>query len=113
MNFDQLKTFFSVASVGSFTQAARTLHLTQPAVSQQIQALEHSLGITLFDRSRKKVRLTSEGEILQSYSKRLFDLYEEIATLFEYQQTLKRGKISIGSTRVLGTYLVTRPKSTV
>ena len=48
MNFDQLKTFFSVALAGSFTKAARTLHLTQPAVSQQIQALEHSLGITLF-----------------------------------------------------------------
>ena len=106
MNFDQLRAFNSVASAGSFTQAARSLHLTQPAVSQQIQALEHSLGTILFDRSRKKVRLTREGEILQSYSKRLFDLYEEITTLFEYQQTLKRGKISIGSTRVLGTYFL-------
>lgn len=108
MNFDQLKAFYCVTLSGSFTQAAGMLHLSQPAVSQQIQALEHSLGITLFDRSRKKVRLTSEGEILKSYSKQLFDLYDEISTLFEHQQTLKRGKISIGSTRVLGTYFLPR-----
>lgn len=106
MNFDQLKAFYRVALTGGFTKAARALHLTQPAVSQQIQALEHSLGITLFDRSRKKVRLTTEGEILLSYAKRLFDLYEEISILFKHQQTLQKGKIIIGSTRVLGTYFL-------
>ena len=104
MNIDQLRAFYTVARTGSFTQAAGKLYITQSAVSQQVQALEHSLGITLFDRSGKKVSLTGEGEILLSYAKRLFDLYGEIVSLFELQRTLKKGKISIASTRVLGTY---------
>jgi len=106
MNFDQLKTFHKVAMTGSFTKAAKKIFLTQPAVSQQIQALESSLGIALFDRSGKKVRLTSEGEILLSYTNRLFNLYEEIETLFGQLQGLEKGKVTLGSTAVMGTYFL-------
>ncbi|MEA3486142.1 MAG: LysR family transcriptional regulator [Thermodesulfobacteriota bacterium] len=108
MNFDQLKTFHHVARAGSFTLAARELFLTQPAVSQQIKALEFFLGITLFDRSGKQVRLTSEGEVLLSYTDRLFHLYDEIETIFSRMQELKKGKITIGSTAVIGTYFLPR-----
>jgi len=104
MNIDQLKSFYRVARTGSFTKAAGELHITQSAVSQQVQALEHSLGITLFDRSRKKIFLTSEGETLSTYARRLFDLYEEIESVFELQQKLQKGRIKIASTRVIGTY---------
>lgn len=106
MNLNQLKSFHKVAVIGSFTKAARELFLTQPAVSQHIQLLEHDLGITLFDRSGKKVQLTSEGDILLSYTKQLFDLFEEIETLFDHLQDLKKGKITIGSTAVIGTYFL-------
>lgn len=106
MNFDKLKTFHKIALTGSFTKAARKLHLTQSAVSQQIRSLEDTLGITLIDRSNKRVRLTSEGKILLSYAERLFDLYDEMMALFELQQTRQKGKITIGSTRVLGTYFL-------
>ncbi len=54
MKFEHLKVFHRVALTGSFTKAARSLNLSQPAVSQQIQLLEHSLGIMLFDRQGKK-----------------------------------------------------------
>ena len=108
MNLDKLKTFHKIALTGSFTKAARKLHLTQSAVSQQIRSLEDTLGITLIDRSNKRVRLTSEGKILLSYTERLFDLYDEMVSLFELQQTLQKGKITIGSTRVLGTYFLPR-----
>ena len=108
MNIDQLKTFHQVANTGSFTKAADELHLTQPAVSQQIKALEASFGITLFDRSKKSVRLSNEGEILLAYTSRLFDLFEEIQTLFDQFQGLRRGKITLGSTAVLGTYFLPR-----
>ena len=106
MNIDQLKAFQKVALTGSFTKAASELFLTQPAVSQQIQTLESSLGTILFDRSGKKVNLTSEGAILLSYTERLFSLYEEIKTLFDHLQNLKKGKITIGSTAVIGTYFM-------
>jgi len=106
MNIDQLKAFHKVAYTGSFTKAARELFLSQPAVSQQIQALESSLGITLFDRSGKKVRLTGEGEILLSYTNRIFHLYDEIELLFGQLQSLEKGKITIGATAVIGTYFL-------
>jgi len=108
MNFDQLKTFHQVAQTGSFTLAAGELFLTQPAVSQQIKALEFFLGVTLFDRSGKQVRLTSEGEILLSYTDRLFDLHDEIDAIFSHMQDLKKGKVTIGSTAVIGTYFLPR-----
>jgi len=108
MKLDQLKSFHRVALTGSFTQAARDLFLTQPAVSQQIQLLEHAMGVRLFDRSVKKTRPTSEGEILLSYTIRLFQLYEEIEMLFSQLHGLEKGKITIGSTAVLGTYILPR-----
>lgn len=106
MKLDQLKSFHRVALTGSFTQAARDLFLTQPAVSRQIQLLEHAMGVRLFDRSGKKMRPTSEGEILLSYTERLFEIYTEIETLFDRLHSLEKGKVTIGSTAVLGTYFL-------
>jgi DNA-binding transcriptional LysR family regulator len=106
MNLDQLKAFHQVAATGSFTKASRILFITQPAVSQQVQALESYFGITLFDRSGKKVMLTSEGEILLTYTANLFRHYNEIEELFGQMQKLKMGKITIGATAVMGTYFL-------
>lgn len=106
MNVDQIKAFHKVAAAGSFTKAARELFLTQSAVSQQIRALEVEIGCRLFDRSGKTVRLTGEGEVLLAYAKRLFDLHEEIETLFDGLRKLEKGKITIGATAVIGTYFM-------
>jgi len=106
MNIDQLKSFHQVVVTGSFTRAARELFLTQPAVSQQIQLLEHALGTSLFDRSGKKIRLTEEGKILLSYTERLFNIYDEIEVVFGQLRSLEKGKIIIGSTAVMGTYFL-------
>jgi LysR family transcriptional regulator, transcriptional activator of the cysJI operon len=106
MNVDLLKTFHRVAVAGSFTRAARELFLTQAAVSQRIRALEDEVGGRLFDRSGKRVRLTGEGEALLTYAERLFDLHEEIETLFGGLKTLERGKIAVGATAVIGTYFM-------
>ena len=106
MKIDQLKTFHRVAAAGSFTKAARELFLTQSAVSQQIRALEDEVGGRLFDRTGKKIYLTGEGEILMTYAERLFDLHEEIETLFGSLRTLQKGKITVGATAVIGTYFL-------
>jgi len=108
MNLDQLKAFHQVAGTGSFTKASRALFLTQPAVSQQVQALESHFGITLFHRSAKKVLLTSEGEILLAHTGKLFRDYNEIEELFGHLKDLKTGKITIGATAVMGTYFLPR-----
>ena len=106
MNIDQLKAFHKVAAAGSFTKAARELFLTQSAVSQQIRALEDQIGGRLFDRSGKRIRLTGEGEVLLTYTERLFDLHEEIEMLFGSLKTLQKGKITVGATAVIGTYFM-------
>jgi DNA-binding transcriptional LysR family regulator len=106
MNIDQLKAFQRVAARESFTKAAQELFLTQSAVSQQIRSLEEEIGSRLFDRSGRRIRLTGEGEILLTYTQRLFDLHEEIEKLFGNLRTLKRGKIAIGATAVIGTYFM-------
>jgi DNA-binding transcriptional LysR family regulator len=108
MNIDQLKAFHKVARTGSFTKAADELFLTQPAVSQQIKSLEASFGVLLFDRSNKKVRLSNEGEILLAYTNKLFNLFEEIEILFDQFEGLRKGRITLGSTAVLGTYFLPR-----
>lgn len=60
----QLLPFFeAVARLGSFTQAANQLGVTPPAVSQNIQALETRLGVRLFNRTSRSVRLSDEGKI--------------------------------------------------
>ncbi|MHB8909148.1 MAG: LysR family transcriptional regulator [Syntrophales bacterium] len=106
MNVDQMKAFHKVAATRSFTKAARELFLTQSAISQQIRALENEIGGRLFDRSGKRIRLTGEGEVLLTYTEKLFDLHEEIETLFGSLRTLRTGKIAVGATAVIGTYFM-------
>ncbi|MGA8482192.1 MAG: LysR family transcriptional regulator [Chthoniobacterales bacterium] len=63
MEIRQVRYFMEVAAGGSFNQAAARLHLTQPAVSRQIKALEEELGVVLLARGKRSVALTQEGEI--------------------------------------------------
>lgn len=106
MNCDQLQTFQAVATTGSFTKASRKLLLSQPAVSQQIQALEASLRVRLFDRTGKKIHLTREGELLLSKTSKITDLLQEIRSLFDDLTNLDRGRLDIGSSAIFGAYLL-------
>jgi len=109
MNFDHLQTFQAVVDSGSFTKAARKLFITQPAVSQQIQALEASIGVRLFDRSGKKIHLTREGEMLLTKTSKIDYELREIEKLFEELSNLGKGKLEIGTSAVFGTYFLPRP----
>lgn len=77
MNLHQLRTFLAVAHTGSFTAAAREVHLTQPTVSTGVADLERSMGVRLFNRSGRKTSLTLEGRQLLSYAERIQDLVTE------------------------------------
>jgi LysR family transcriptional regulator, glycine cleavage system transcriptional activator len=83
-----LQAFESAASLGSITAAARELHLTQGAISRQIQALEEHLGIDLFVRERQRIRLTAAGEHYLQQVRAAFDRLEAAALEL---RTLKRG----------------------
>lgn len=104
MNLDHLKTFHVVAQCESFTKASEILCLTQPAVTQQIKGLEHALKSELFDRSRKKIKLTAKGKILFSYTRQLLGLFEEIEGVFNDLNHLQIGNLTVATSAVMASY---------
>jgi len=66
-----MRYFKAVAERGSFTEAARELHVAQQAVSQQVKALEQLLGVTLLERSSRQVKLTPEGVVFLADCRRV------------------------------------------
>jgi DNA-binding transcriptional LysR family regulator len=92
MNLRQLRAFTTIADVGGFARAAARLNVSQPALSRQIHALEAELGVPLFDRIRRRVQLTSEGEDLLRRSRRLL---AEADSLGERARSLKAGQTGI------------------
>ncbi|MGE0769898.1 MAG: LysR family transcriptional regulator, partial [Hyphomicrobiaceae bacterium] len=95
-NLTQLRTFVAIAEAESFVRA-RGLYLSQPAASRQIQALEASLGVLLFDRLGRRIKLTPEGEDLLHRGRRLLQEAESFA---ERARALKGGQA--GTLRVGG-----------
>ncbi|MFQ5658387.1 MAG: LysR family transcriptional regulator [Candidatus Methylomirabilales bacterium] len=96
MDLDQLATFRTVAGMGSFRRAAEALHLSQPAVSKQIQALELELGERLLERGRT-VRLTLAGEVLLKYAKRMSHMAQSARDEIADLQELRSGRLSVGA----------------
>lgn len=78
MEDHKLKVFCTVAETKSFSKTSQIIHLTQPAVSLQIQALEELYETKLFDRSSSSINLTCAGEVLYSYSKNILAQYAEL-----------------------------------
>lgn len=97
--------FLAVAEHGGFTRAASALHVSQPALSQQIRQLEESLGVTLFDRSGRQARLTDAGEEYRRHARRaLLDLEAGKRALHDVQD-LSRGTLRLGMTPTYTSYL--------
>jgi DNA-binding transcriptional LysR family regulator len=92
MNLRHLRAFAMVVDVGGFARAATRLHLSQPALSRQIHALEVELGVPLFDRIGRRAQLTSQGEDLLRRSRRLL---AEAESLGERARELKSGETGI------------------
>ena len=107
MDIDHFKTFNQVVISGSFTKAARVLFLSQPAISMQIQSLESYLKVSLFDRSRRQISLTKEGEVLFEYTQRIFHLFDEVQSVFQDISKLRVGRLTIGATSVMINYYLT------
>jgi len=72
-----LRTFVAICDCGSFTKAAREVNLTQSAVSLHVKRLEEQVGLRLIVRNARGLRLTEQGEVLQSYARRILALYKE------------------------------------
>jgi DNA-binding transcriptional LysR family regulator len=106
MEDHKLRVFCTVAETKSFSKASEIIHLTQPAVSLQIQALEETYETKLFDRSSSSVVLTPAGEVLYRYSKEILSLYAAADKEIGEITGLVKGSISVGASTTIGNYLL-------
>ena len=97
MNLAQLRAFDMVVRNGSFTAAAKAMHVSQPAVTNHIRALEDYYGIGLFRRVGRGVEPNELGRSLAELSRRLFTLEEEATDLLQASKALRRGTLRIAA----------------
>jgi len=98
---DILRTFVAIAETGSFAKAAKSVFRTPSAVSMQIRKLEETLECAVFVREGRSVRLTSEGEALLGYARRILRLSDEAVGLFRKPEI--EGTVCIGTPDDFGT----------
>ena len=91
----QLAIFSAVADRMSFSRAAEDLHLTQPAISAQVKALEGHAGLPLFERVGRKPQLTAAGAELLGYAKRIAELFREADEAMAQLKGGARGKLNV------------------
>jgi DNA-binding transcriptional LysR family regulator len=102
----QLVSFAGIARTGSFRQAAKTLHVAQPALSRQIKKLETALGVSLFDRAPHRLHLTLEGRELATRLPSLFSQLDRLAETVGSAGTGGTGHLRVGDAGVLTTELL-------
>ena len=106
MELHQLESFEAVVACGSFTRAAEALHLTQPAVTRQIAALEKELRAPLFDRLGRTVQMTTAGEALHRYAESIVRLAREARQAVFDIESGGTGRIAVGASSTLATYML-------
>jgi len=106
MDIHQLETFLAVVEEKGFSRAAKRLHRTQPAVSQVIRKLEGDLGEVLFERSARDGTLTSAGEVLCDYARKMLALRAEATSAMEELKSLDRGRLLIAANEYTCLYLL-------
>src|SRR6266550_5020162 len=102
----QIRTFCAVARAGSFTQAARELHLTQSAVSHSMKALESETGCRLLDRLGKKVILTQAGEQLLHHATKILQEMENAREALAHLGKWGRGRLRLGASTTACQHLI-------
>jgi DNA-binding transcriptional LysR family regulator len=106
LNLKQLKVFYYVARRLSFTQAARELFITQPAVTKQIDALEQHCETRLFVRERGGLTLTEAGAVLFSYARQIMRLAFEAEQAVSDLKRNPHGVLRLGTTKTFARYLM-------
>lgn len=95
MRYVQLRAFHHVAVCGGFSRAAEALFLTQPAISDQVRKLEEEYDVLLFNRHKKQVTLTQQGQRLLEITHRMFDTEQQALDLLSESRALRAGTLRI------------------
>lgn len=106
MELRHLRYFLSVANFGSFTRAAEHERIAQPSLSQQIRKLEDELGVRLFDRLGRRIRLTAFGERFRERARRALAEVESARAEVDELTGLRRGNVSVGAIPTVAPYLL-------
>jgi DNA-binding transcriptional LysR family regulator len=106
MNLRHLAVFYGVAQAGSVNAAALRLRTSQPAVSRELRTLEQRLGVVLFDRLPRGMRLTEAGAVLLDYAERIFGLETAAERAIRELADLESGQLALGASNTIGTYLL-------
>ncbi len=102
----RIRVFHSVATSLSFSETARELNITQPAVTNHIKELESALGISLFYRGQNKISLTNGGKILLKYAKRTINDYKNLEYEIGIEKKAYVGRLRITVSTTVGQYIL-------
>jgi DNA-binding transcriptional LysR family regulator len=102
MQIESLKVYCDLAETESFTKAAQINNVTQSAVSQQISSLERQFKSLLIERSKKKFRLTREGQVLYAYSKQIIQTYDSLQNRLQEIKDIISGTIRVATIYSIG-----------
>jgi DNA-binding transcriptional LysR family regulator len=97
MEIRQLRSVLALAGTRHFTRAAEALAIAQPALSQQIKTLEEELGVRLFERTSRRVRLTDAGTAFVAEARRIVDDADRLALVMHEYAGLLRGRVVVGA----------------
>ncbi len=106
LNFNQLRVFYHAAKNLNYTAAASELFITQPAVTAQMKAFEAYCNLKLFKKKGRNLFLTDEGRTLFEYAETILQYEKEIENVIEDMHKLKRGVLSLGTTKAYARYFM-------
>jgi LysR family transcriptional regulator, nitrogen assimilation regulatory protein len=106
MELKELRNFMRVARAGSVSRAAQELRLAQPALSRQIQKLEHELGVSLFARHGRGVRLSVAGSLLLERAEAIVHLVHQTSEEIKDDRSPASGRITLGVPPAAGRILI-------
>jgi len=106
MEFSQLEAFLEAANRGSFRRAADALYLSQPSVSARVQTLENEVGVALFHRTARGVRLTDMGRTFLPFAQRSMATLRRGREVLESVRQTSAGILNMATARVIGTYVL-------
>ncbi|SMD14696.1 LysR family transcriptional regulator [Sporomusa malonica] len=97
MNIQDMEYFLAIVEEGSITAAAKRLHIAQPPLSRQMKQLETQLGVQLFERGRRRVKVTEAGNLLRHRAEQILELTTNTIKELKEFETGLRGTLSIGA----------------
>jgi DNA-binding transcriptional LysR family regulator len=102
----RVRVFRTVAHHLNFSRAAEELFLTQPAVTQQVKALEDEIGVPLFDRSGGRITLTAGGKVLLPFADKMKEVSDQAFSAVAEVSGQQAGELAIGASQTIGQYLL-------